>query len=400
MRTLLTALCSLLSAAALAQSPGDILYNTKNAGAGSTLRSLTPGTSTDLLSLNGSGLITRTAQSTFALASHNQAWSTITSTPTTLAGYGITDAITAATAASTYAPLASPTFTGTVTNGRVSMTSGAVTITNPLFPTRTVAIGENGIGWGNVGGSGFSVSLNPSTPTADCIVQFDPNGAIVSTADTGTVTNTMLAGSIAISKIAATGSANNTTYLRGDGSWATPSGGGGSGGNWVLISTTTISGSPSTLDFTFSGSYRRYRLELEDVTQSSPFSYILRMQTSTDGGSTFDSSSGNYGYSYGPLGSYGPVSTTGTYIQLLPDSIIGLSGVGAWGEIDFYDPLNASTRTFAKWNLFGRYWSSASTNYVLGSGVRDSAADVDAVRLFWSTGTFAGGKIRLFGWSE
>ena len=253
MRTLLTALCSLLSAAALAQSPGDILYNTKNAGAGSTLRSLTPGTSTDLLSLNGSGLITRTAQSTFALASHNQAWSTITSTPTTLAGYGITDAITAATAASTYAPLASPTFTGTVTNGRVSMTSGAVTITNPLFPTRTVAIGENGIGWGNVGGSGFSVSLNPSTPTADRIVQFDPNGAIVSTADTGTVTNTMLAGSIAISKIAATGSANNTTYLRGDGSWATPSGGGGSGGNWVLISTTTISGSPSTLDFTFSG---------------------------------------------------------------------------------------------------------------------------------------------------
>ena len=116
MRTLLTALCSLLSAAALAQSPGDILYNTKNAGAGSTLRSLTPGTSTDLLSLNGSGLITRTAQSTFALASHNQAWSTITSTPTTLAGYGITDAITAATAASTYAPLASPTFTGTVTH--------------------------------------------------------------------------------------------------------------------------------------------------------------------------------------------------------------------------------------------------------------------------------------------
>jgi hypothetical protein len=34
--------------------------------------------------------------STFAPAAHNQAWSTITSTPTTLAGYGITDAATAA----------------------------------------------------------------------------------------------------------------------------------------------------------------------------------------------------------------------------------------------------------------------------------------------------------------
>jgi sugar lactone lactonase YvrE len=36
---------------------------------------------------------------------HTQAWSTITDTPTTLSGYGITDA----------APIASPTFTGTVT---------------------------------------------------------------------------------------------------------------------------------------------------------------------------------------------------------------------------------------------------------------------------------------------
>jgi hypothetical protein len=40
-------------------------------------------------------------------------WSTITGTPTTLAGYGITNGITAATAAATYAPIASPTFTGT-----------------------------------------------------------------------------------------------------------------------------------------------------------------------------------------------------------------------------------------------------------------------------------------------
>jgi len=42
-------------------------------------------------------------------------WSEITGEPTTLAGYGITDALSAATAATTYAPIASPTFTGTVT---------------------------------------------------------------------------------------------------------------------------------------------------------------------------------------------------------------------------------------------------------------------------------------------
>lgn len=40
-------------------------------------------------------------------------WSIITGKPTTLSGYGITDGLTAALAATTYAPLASPTFTGT-----------------------------------------------------------------------------------------------------------------------------------------------------------------------------------------------------------------------------------------------------------------------------------------------
>lgn len=105
--------------------------------------------------------------------------------------------------------------------------TGALVSPNPLFPTRNITISQGTFSWQNVGGSGFGVQLAPSTPTADRIVNFNPNGDIVSTADTGTVTNTMLAGSIAISKIAATGSANSTTYLRGDGSWATPSGGGG-----------------------------------------------------------------------------------------------------------------------------------------------------------------------------
>jgi len=277
--------------------------------------------------------------------------------------------------------------------------TGALVFTNPLFPTRTVAIGESGIGWGNVGGSGFSVSLNPSTPTADRIVQFDPNGAIVSTADTGTVTNTMLAGSIAISKIAATGSANSSTYLRGDGSWATPSGGGGSGGNWVLISTTTISGSPSTLDFTFSGSYRRYRLELENVYGGLD-GYQICIRTSTDGGSTFDSGSNDYGYANGPLGSYAPTSTTGTSIVTTGSFTGSATDEGTWGEIDFYDPLNASFKTFCKWELFGRSFNSAAPNIFVGAGYRDSAADVDTVQLFMSSGSFAGGKIRLFGWSE
>ena len=41
------------------------------------------------------------------------AWAAITGKPTTVAGFGITDALTTTVAAATYAPIASPTFTGT-----------------------------------------------------------------------------------------------------------------------------------------------------------------------------------------------------------------------------------------------------------------------------------------------
>lgn len=47
------------------------------------------------------------------ISTESVAWSTITGTPTTVAGYGITDALTTTAAAATYAPKASPTFTGT-----------------------------------------------------------------------------------------------------------------------------------------------------------------------------------------------------------------------------------------------------------------------------------------------
>jgi hypothetical protein len=52
----------------------------------SGLGSLATQSSVDYSSLTGT-------PSTFAPAAHNQAWSTITSTPTTLSGYGITDAV-------------------------------------------------------------------------------------------------------------------------------------------------------------------------------------------------------------------------------------------------------------------------------------------------------------------
>ena len=140
---------------------------------------------------------------------HNQAWSTITSTPTTLGGYGITDGLTAATAASTYA-LQSTAITagtgltggGTLAAGRtISLANTAVTAgvygSSTLVPVVTVdaqgritsvtTAAVSGGGGGSVtsvtGGAGITVTSCTTTP----VVTIDSTVATV--AGTQTLTN-------------------------------------------------------------------------------------------------------------------------------------------------------------------------------------------------------------------
>lgn len=71
---------------------------------------------------------------------------------------------------------------------------------------------------------------------------------------------------VAVSDISATGTPDNTTYLRGDGSWSTPAGGGGSGTVTSVAATVptglSVSGSPitisGTLAFTWASGYQAY----------------------------------------------------------------------------------------------------------------------------------------------
>jgi hypothetical protein len=141
-----------------------------------------------------------------ARANHTgtQAWSTITSTPTTLAGYGISDSITAAAAAAAYQPLDSDL---TAIAALTTTSFGRSLLTQAdAAATRTTI----GAGTSNFNGAYSSLSGIPGTFTP---AAHNHAGSEITS---GTVDPARLG----------SGTAITTKFLRGDSTWQSISGGG------------------------------------------------------------------------------------------------------------------------------------------------------------------------------
>jgi hypothetical protein len=148
---------------------------TTSTGSGSNVLSTSPTLVTPLLGTPTSGTLTNCTGYTFA---------NIASRPTTLSGYGITDAA------------------GTASNNAFT---GANTFTNATGQIFRRAATQDGIlVRGRAGGTtSLTVEFVPGTLTASrTLTAPDVSGTVVTTGDTSTVTNTMLAGSIANAKLA------------------------------------------------------------------------------------------------------------------------------------------------------------------------------------------------------
>jgi hypothetical protein len=98
----------------------------------------------------------------------------------------------------------------------------------------------NGFANGSTGGQVYLTSSSspyapqvPQTMTGDVTIS---SSAATSLADNAVKTAKINNGAVTMAKISATGTADSTTFLRGDGQWATPSGGGGGS-----LSVTTVS---------------------------------------------------------------------------------------------------------------------------------------------------------------
>jgi hypothetical protein len=172
-------------------------------------------------------------------------------------------------------------------------------------------------------------------------------------------------------------------------SLASSGGGGSSTSAFVFIESQTASSS-ATIDFTdLDSTYFAYKFVFSDIVPATSGS-ALRMRTSANNGSSYDSGSFDYAWLNNVTS-----DQFDTFISL-SSAVSGTSTTGTAGEVLL---INPSGTTFTHCEIFFNEFNSTTgrAESIFGGGFRISNAAVDAVRFYFSTGNIASGTIKLYG---
>lgn len=162
--------------------------------------------------------------------------------------------------------------------------------------------------------------------------------------------------------------------------------------------TSVDASSEATLDFTAfdATKYDSYVFTFANVTPTTG-SYF-RARTSTNGGSSYDSSSNNYQYRIMANGSASAAFETFIPLSGVSGSTIGLSADvdGISGTLEIHGP-HLTKKTMVVFN--GMHFGSTSSTLVDVSSktVRLSSDDVNAIQFFFDSGNIESGTITMYG---
>jgi len=193
------------------------------------------------------------------------------------------------------------------------------------------------------------------------------------------------ASQINVASISATGTANATTYLRGDGAWATVSGGGGSG-------TVTSINANSTIGFTFTGGpvTTSGTLTLSGPTPGTSGNVL------TSNGTVWLSSAGAYPLTSGTA----QASTSGTSIDFtsIPSWVkritVLINGVSTSGTSNLWVQIGSGSVTtsgytgyYARQGSGGTGYVALASSFILNNAVIASSTFVGSLTLVLISGT-------------
>lgn len=191
---------------------------------------------------------------------------------------------------------------------------------------------------------------------------------------------------------------DSTRYLDGTGNYSVPAGSGGSGA-LVLLEQHTASSSTS-LNFTacLSSTYDEYAIEFVGVVPATNAA-VLILRFSTDGGSTYDSTSGHYGWStlgFSSASSGVNGSQSDTSIQFRAGITTGVAASGSLsGALKLAIASSLYTRAWGTLSFIGDTGFPAEGFVLSGAYLQTTAPN--AFQVLMSTGNIASGIVRVYG---
>jgi hypothetical protein len=269
------------------------------------------------------------------------------------------------------------TITGT--GSRITVTNGNGVSGNPTIDISASYVGQ------------------ASITTLGTITTGTWNGTAISETNGGTNQTTYTTGDIlyasganTLSKLAIGSSTQVLTVTGGVPVWAAASGG---GGNFVFISSTTIS-SDATVEFTgLSSTYSAYFFVLDAVAPASD-NVLPWLRVSTDNGSTWKSGASDYAFDTRDQSNIG-TSAANSEIRLSPNGQGNASNETLNGHVYVINPSNTQYT-----NIIGSIYmmnNGGDNFYAITGGKYLSTTAVDGVQFLFESGNLASGKISMYG---